>query len=254
MGTAQMQGPLWCARRRMTGTESGRSRSRPRSSRPPYDDTGRWRSGTRLLDAGCGSGLALVLADLRGARPSSISAPAPARTAASRARVGPTARSSARHDRGDALRGRQLRRRQAGIQRRVRQGLHERPHCAAARDQARRRPRRQPVAVTTGHGGAVRDAAVLGAIGGCSAAATWSPAATFALAARGALEGRVEDAGLTSERRSTSRRRTSRRRRDRGALALASGPARRRDTRPRTRATRAALARVCEVARRDDGR
>ena len=96
--------------------------------------------------------------------------------------------------------------------------------------------------------------AVLGAIGELLPPPPPGAGGPFALAARGALEGLVEDAGLTPERTidvpapyvhddvETAVR-----------AHLASGPARRAIDTVGLDATRAALARVCEVARRDDG-
>ena len=83
MGTAQVQGELWGARaREWADLQEG-------MFAPFYDaafDAADVAQGTALLDVGCGAGLALTLADKRGAKVSGLDA-APALVAIAKSRL-----------------------------------------------------------------------------------------------------------------------------------------------------------------------
>src|SRR4051812_27333525 len=73
MGSAQVQGELWGARAREW------AELQENSFRPLYDaafDVARAGNGTSLLDVGCGAGLALQMAQARGAKVSGLDASA----------------------------------------------------------------------------------------------------------------------------------------------------------------------------------
>ena len=105
MGSAQVQGDLWSARaREWADLQEG-------SFRPLYEAGVRCRQGRPglgMLDVGCGAGLALQVAQERGAKVSGLDA-APG-SGRHRPRPLPRRRHPHRRDRGTAVRRRQLRR------------------------------------------------------------------------------------------------------------------------------------------------
>jgi SAM-dependent methyltransferase len=245
MGTAQMQGALWGA-----AAQDWADLAEP-AQIPFFNaalDAIGIGDGTRLLDAGCGAGLALLLAYKRGAIVSGLDASA-----------GLLAVARDRLPEADLREG----------------DLEELPYADGSFDAvtafnsvqytsdptaALREIRRVAVpgalvAVTTwGTAEQCEMRAVLAAIGSLLPPQPPGAGGPFALAAAGALEQLVDGAGLTAER--TIDVPTPYTHGDVATATLAhlsSGPARRAIETAGVEATRAAIAQVCEQARRDDG-
>lgn len=205
-------------------------------------------AGTRLLDAGCGSGLALTLAGKLGAVVTGLDASegllvvARERLPSADLRQGDLEALPFADDSFDAITA-------------FNSVQYASDPTAALREIRRVAVPGAAVAITTW--GAVEQCemrAVLGAIGSLLPPPPPGAGGPFALAAPGALEGLVESAGLTAERSTdvptpytwndvaTAVR-----------ANLASGPARRAIDTAGVEATHDALTRVCEDARRNDG-
>ena len=232
---------------RLGGARGARSRSRFSRPRWTRSEVG---AGTRLLDAGCGAGLALALAAQRGAVVTGLDASA-GLLAVARERL-PEADLREGDLEAAALRRRQLRRRHR-IQLRAVRG---RPDRGAARDQARREAGRARRRRDLGQR---PSSARCGPCWVRSAHCCRRPAAARAGPSRwprpGALEALVESAGLM--RRARDRRadalRAPRSRDRRCGAHLASGPARRAIQTVGFAATRKRSPRACEASRRPDG-
>ena len=245
MGTAQMQGPLWGA-----GAEDWAELTEPLQT-PFFKaalDALAVGEGTRLFDAGCGSGLALLLAHRRGAIVTGLDASAGlleiarARLPEADLREGDLEELPYADDSFDAVTA-------------FNAVQYTSDPTGALREIRRVAVPGAPVAVTTwGTAEQCEMRAVLGAIGKLLPPPPPGAGGPFALAAAGALEGLVQSAGLTPERSidvpapyahddvQTAVR-----------AHLASGPARRAIETAGLEATRDALTQACEAARRDDG-
>jgi SAM-dependent methyltransferase len=245
MGTAHVQGPLWGA-----AAEDWAELAEPLQI-PFFEaalDALGVGNGMRLLDAGCGAGLALLLAHGRGAVVTGLDASA-----------GLLAVARSRLPEADLREG----------------DLEELPYAdgsfdavtafnsvqyasdptGALREIKRVAAPGAPVAITTwGTADQCEMRAVLGAIGKLLPPPPPGAGGPFALAAEGALEQLVEGAGLTAERAIDVSAPYVHADIDTAIRAhLASGPARRAIETAGLEATREAIAEACEEARREDG-
>ena len=245
MGTAQMQGALWGA-----GAEDWAELAEPAQT-PFFEvalDALGVGDGTRLLDAGCGSGLALLLAQRRGAVVTGLDASA-----------GLLAVARDRLPDADLREG----------------DLEELPYedhsfdavtafnsvqytsdpTAALREIKRVAVPGALVAVTTwGTAEQCEMRTVLAAVGSLLPPPPPGAAGPFALAAAGALEQLVEGAGLTPERAIDVPIAYAHADVDTATRAhLSSGPARLAIETAGFEPTRSAIAQACESAREDDG-
>ena len=245
VGTAQVQGPLWGA-----GAEDWAELVEPVQI-PFFEvalDALGVGKGTRLLDAGCESGLALVLAERRGAVPAGIDASAGLLAVARRRlpeadlREGDLESLPYPDDSFDAVTA-------------FNSVQYTSDPTGTLREIKRVAVPGAPVAVTTwGTAEQCEMRAVLGAIGKLLPPPPPGAGGPFALAAAGALELLVEGAGLTAERAIDVPTPYSHPDVETAVRAhLASGPARRAIESAGLEAVRDALTQVCEEARRDDG-
>jgi SAM-dependent methyltransferase len=245
MGTAQAQGALWGAAAR-DWAELAEPHQIP-FYEAAFDAIG-VESGTRLLDAGCGAGLALALAAERGAvvtgfdASAGLLAVARERLPDADLREGDLETLSYADDSFDAVTA-------------FNSVQYASDPSAALRELKRvARPGARVAIATWGAPEQCEMRAVLGAIGSLLPPPPPGAGGPFALAAPGALEVLVESAGLSAERVidvptpyvdpdvPTSVR-----------AHLASGPARRAIDTAGLEATRSALTAVAEAARQDDG-
>jgi SAM-dependent methyltransferase len=245
MGTAQVQGPLWGA-----AADDWAELAEP-AQIPFFEaalDALEVEGGTRLFDAGCGAGLALVLAQERGAVVTGLDASAGLlavareRLPAADLREGDLEALPYADDSFDAVTA-------------FNAVQYTSDPTGALREIKRVAAPGAPVAVTTwGTADQCEMRAVLGAIGKLLPPPPPGAGGPFALAAEGALERLIEDAGLTPERAIDVPAPYAHGDVDTAVRAhLASGPARRAIETAGLEATRDALTQVCEAARRDDG-
>lgn len=245
MGTAQLQGALWGA-----AAQDWAALGEPPQIpffEAAFDAIG-IDGGTRLLDAGCGAGLALVLAEQRGAIVTGLDASA-GLLAVARERLpdadireGDLEELPFEDDCFDAVTA-------------FNSVQYAGDPAAALREIKRVAAPGAPVAVTTwGKVEQCEMRAVLGAIGALLPPPPPGAAGPFALAAPGALELLVESAGLIAERALDVPTAYVHDDVDTAVRAhLSSGPARRAIENAGLDRTRDALTRVCEQARRPDG-
>jgi SAM-dependent methyltransferase len=245
MGSAGVQGALWGA-----AAEDWAELAEPLQV-PFFEaalDAIGIGEGTRLLDAGCGSGLALMLASNLGAVVSGLDASAGLLAVARERLPGADLRegdlealpfSDGSFDAVTAFNSMQ----------------YASDPTAALREVRRVAVPGAPVAITTwGAPEQCEMRAVLGAIGSLLPPPPPGAGGPFALAAPGALEGLVEGAGLTAGRIIDVPTPYTHADVETAVRShLASGPARRAIERAGLEATREALSRVCETARREDG-
>jgi SAM-dependent methyltransferase len=245
MGTARVQGPLWGAAAR-DWAELAEPVQIPFFA-AALDAIGIER-GTRLLDAGCGAGLALVLAAERGAVVTGLDASA-GLLAVARERLpeadlreGELEALPYPDDSFDAVTA-------------FNSVQYASDPTTALRELKRVARPGVRVAITTwGSAEQCEMRAVLGAIGSLLPPPPPGAAGPFALAAPGALEALVEGAGLETERAIDVPTPYTHADLDTAVRAhLASGPARRAIDTAGLKATRAALAAACEHARQADG-
>ena len=245
MGTAQMQGALWGA-----GAEDWAELAEPAQT-PFFEaalDALGVGDGTRLLDAGCGSGLALVLAQRRGVVVTGLDASAGLLAVArdrlpdADLREGDLEDLPYADDSFDAVTA-------------FNSVQYTSDPIAALREIKRVAVPGSLVAITTwGTAEQCEMRAVLAAIGSLLPPPPPGAAGPFALAASGALEHLVEEAGLKAERAIDVPTTFAHTDVDTATRAhLASGPARRAIENAGFEPTRAAIAQACETARRDDG-
>jgi SAM-dependent methyltransferase len=245
MGSAPLQGALWGAAAR-----DWAELAEP-VQQPFFEaalDALEIGAGTRLLDAGCGSGLALVLASQRGAVVSGLDASpglleiARERLPEAELREGDLEALPFEDDSFDAVTA-------------FNSVQYASDPTAALRELKRVAVAGSPVAVTTwGAPEQCEMRAVLGAIGSLLPPPPPGAAGPFALAAPGALEALIESAGLVPERAIDVPTPYVHADIDTAIRAhLASGPARRAIEHAGAEATREAIGQVCETARRDDG-
>jgi SAM-dependent methyltransferase len=245
MGSAQAQGQLWGAAARDWADVAEPSQT------PFFEaalDALGIESGTLLLDAGCGAGLALVLAAQRGAVVTGLDASA-GLLAVARERLpeadlreGDLEALPYEDDSFDAVTA-------------FNSVQYAADPTAALREIKRVARPGQRVAITTwGRPKQCEMRAVLGAIGSLLPPPPPGAAGPFALAAPGALEALVESAGLAAERAIDVPTPYAHDDVDTAIRAhLASGPARRAIDTAGLEATRDALAAVCTQARQADG-
>ena len=245
MGTAQMQGLLWGA-----GSEDWAELAEP-AQIPFFEaalDAIGIDGGTRLLDAGCGAGLALALAQERGATVTGLDASsgllaiARERLPDADLREGDLEELPFADDSFDAVTA-------------FNSVQYTSDPTAALREIKRVAVPGAPVAVVTwGTAEQCEMRSILGAVGSLLPPPPPGAAGPFALAAAGALERLIEGAGLTPELAidvptpyahadvATATR-----------AHLSSGPARRAIETAGFEPARAAIAQACETARADDG-
>jgi SAM-dependent methyltransferase len=245
MGTAQVQGPLWGA-----AAQDWAELAEPVQIpffEAAFDAIG-VGSGTRLLDAGCGAGLALELAEARGAVTTGLDASAGLlavardRLAGTDLREGDLEELPYADDAFDAVTA-------------FNSVQYTSDPTAALREIKRVAVPGALVAVTTwGTAEQCEMRAVLAAVGSLLPPPPPGAAGPFALAAEGALEHLVEGAGLTAERAIEVPTAYAHADVDTATRAhLSSGPARRAIETAGFEPTRAVIAQACETARRDDG-
>ena len=245
MGTAQVQGQLWGAAAR-DWAELAEPVQAP-FFEAALDALG-VAGGTRLLDAGCGAGLALMLAAERGATVSGLDASAGLlevareRLPEADLREGELEALPYADDCFDAVTA-------------FNSVQYASDPTAALREIRRVARPGVRVAITTwGRPEQCEMRAVLGAIGALLPPPPPGTGGAFALAAPGALEALVESAGLIAERAIDVP--TPYAHDDLGTAVrahLASGPARRAIETAGLEATREAVTAVCEQARQPDG-
>jgi SAM-dependent methyltransferase len=245
MGTAQVQGQLWGA-----AAQDWATLAEPVQI-PFFEaalDAIGIENGMRLLDAGCGAGLALTLAAERGAIVSGLDASAGLlevareRLPEADLREGELEALPYADDSFDAVTA-------------FNSVQYASDPTAALREIRRvARPGARVAITTWGRPEQCEMRAVLGAIGSLLPPPPPGAAGPFALAAPGALEALVEAAGLTAERAIDVPTPYTHGDVDTAVRAhLASGPARRAIETAGLDATRAALVGACEQARREDG-
>ncbi|HSS58272.1 MAG TPA: class I SAM-dependent methyltransferase [Solirubrobacteraceae bacterium] len=245
VGTAQVQGKLWGAAAR-DWAELGEPVQRP-FFEAALDALG-ITTGTRLLDAGCGAGLALVLATERGATATGLDASAGLleiareRLPEADLREGDLEALPYADDAFDAVTAFN------SIQ-------YAGDPTAALREIARVAKPGAPIAITTwGPPEQCEMRAVLGAIGSLLPPPPPGAVGPFALAAPGALEALVESAGLIAERAIEVPTPYAHDDLDTAVRAhLASGPARRAIETAGLEATRKVVTAACEQASQPDG-
>ncbi|MDX6628418.1 MAG: hypothetical protein QOH00_664 [Gaiellales bacterium] len=245
MGTAQVQGQLWGA-----AAHDWATLAEPVQI-PFFEaalDAIGIENGMRLLDAGCGAGLALTLAAERGAIVSGLDASAGLlevareRLPEADLREGDLEALPYADDSFDAVTA-------------FNSVQYASDPTAALREIRRvARPGARVAITTWGRPEQCEMRAVLGAIGSLLPPPPPGAAGPFALAAPGALEALVEAAGLTAERAIDVPTPYDHGDVDTAVRAhLASGPARRAIETAGLEETRAALVATCEQARREDG-